>query len=569
MAYYARAELRDAEGNMKTGPRLEVVFDCLTHAVGLRCLSALSKFVEVPPNDLHLFLAKHLEAGGQCVTVNFDDCIERAISGSSPRGVIHIHGVYNSNAESLRRLGARLATVSSGLTADIQSQLIQILNHSSAIVFAGYSGSDFFDVNPFFRNLAETGLRLSHLNAIWICHIDGTALRVIESLPNAPGMAMLSGLAACGARVAHVVGSTSEFFDTLRRQWYREDYPLKTRSSLPVSSLTISTPVTWCEQVCSSTYLFETMGIGQEITSRETMLRHCMEEDSKTDGNHNRRLWSLDIGYRDQGYYCRSRRVLREIVPESHAESLRRLNRVAGNYWLAGDHLRAWWYHRAALAAATAALDHTSSEDSAEIRGIRHTMLVEFLHWFRDVWTIPGLGVVARVLEGDHVKQMFQELLADEVWDRRPARNKSALVRLYNEIPLLKADTRLAPPVPSDDAHVAPFLESDSFIGAVNFTRRRLLDELVAGGGLPVDESQWLVRLSEIIGDNPGVLKMTLIMHQQRCEVRLPWATLRRVEWTFLRKAIWLIHWFRASTGMRPHGRDIPREQNARAIGDT
>lgn len=110
----------------------------------------LSDLARATPNRNHRFFAEHLARGGSHITANFDTCIERAVpNGARP---IHFHGVFGPHGDT-SGLGIRLAKIETGFPEALLDELLGAVARADprAIVFAGYSGSDYFDVLPLFR----------------------------------------------------------------------------------------------------------------------------------------------------------------------------------------------------------------------------------------------------------------------------------------------------------------------------------------------------------------------------------------------------------------------------------
>ena len=140
-------------------PRLETVLDVAVAEHGVEMLAAvLEDLMEPEPNALHRFFAQHLSVGGQHVTANFDTCIERAVDGVDPSQIVHIHGVVGDWAA----MGARLSVIEEGFPPHLASQLRGILSRTQLLVVVGYSGLDYFDVDPFWRAMpARKGFSLA------------------------------------------------------------------------------------------------------------------------------------------------------------------------------------------------------------------------------------------------------------------------------------------------------------------------------------------------------------------------------------------------------------------------
>jgi hypothetical protein len=175
---YRRLEVVDEQAR----PRLETVLDTAVGTYGLELLTdALSDLVAASPNAHHAFFAEHLAAGGRHITANFDTCIERARAPVTQRPV-HFHGALDSGTSraELEALGRRLSVIENGLPARMQDQLDEFLASEDvqALVFVGYSGSDFFDAGPY---LLQRGLR--HLAGKVVAWLSWA----LEAAPNRSG----------------------------------------------------------------------------------------------------------------------------------------------------------------------------------------------------------------------------------------------------------------------------------------------------------------------------------------------------------------------------------------------
>ena len=134
-------------------------------------------------NYNHYGLAKLIHAGGVLVTTNYDLCIENALK--SPYDIsqntdddvdtvrcfpniecYHIHGIAKGR-DLMKSMGATIKRVKRKLPSKFTSEIKKYFEQGYNIIFIGYSGSDFFDVTPFFESLPKniysgTALFFSH-----------------------------------------------------------------------------------------------------------------------------------------------------------------------------------------------------------------------------------------------------------------------------------------------------------------------------------------------------------------------------------------------------------------------
>lgn len=209
--------------NAEFRPRLETVLDALVEAYGIEVLAdVLSDLEQAEPNQHHEFFADHLRAGGSHVTANFDTCIERARPPEPrARSPIHFHGSLTSNDPlALERLGARLRVIENGFDPRLRAALDEAVMSPSirAVVFVGYSGSDFFDATPYLLDRIE---HLKNRTVVWY-EYAATDLEWLDE-PAAGAIGLLAGLTDAGIAIRRVRGRLGDLLDAFRAAW---DMPL-------------------------------------------------------------------------------------------------------------------------------------------------------------------------------------------------------------------------------------------------------------------------------------------------------------------------------------------------------
>lgn len=208
----------------RPGPRLETLLDVVCRVHGLAVLAdVLADLRQPPPNGIHEFFAAHVGAGGRHLTANFDACIERAAAAAGHRAdVFHFHGSFAQDPTGAS-LGATLANIERGFPASIGERLTSMIAAAprQLLVFAGYSGTDFFDADPFLRNLAarpgEPG-QLSGTVVLWINHRDQPP-SLISGPDAAKARPQLAWLARAGAEVHQVTALTRPVLTALAAAW--------------------------------------------------------------------------------------------------------------------------------------------------------------------------------------------------------------------------------------------------------------------------------------------------------------------------------------------------------------
>lgn len=201
-----------------TVPRLETVLGVASadDVHGLTALELLTPIRTAPPNRLHGCLAAHLLAGGAQITMNFDRCIERATcSPEAAERLLHLHGVID-DLESVRR-GASVALLDRGFDADTSQSLMEICSSARLLIFVGYSGSDFFDVDPFLQSWAAEGHARGR-TVLWIHHRQpGQGL--FAAVGGQTTRRQLAVLSAGNAQVIEIAMPTAEALTSTVEQW--------------------------------------------------------------------------------------------------------------------------------------------------------------------------------------------------------------------------------------------------------------------------------------------------------------------------------------------------------------
>lgn len=148
----------------------------------------LKMFGNRPPNGIHKAIADYLiQNRAWAITTNFDDCVEKAADGKIPVhiydpdeetiktihregetewGLLKLHGTI---AQGVAGLGASLKNLVPGLSLPFRSLLDRIFSSADVVAVAGYSGSDYFDVNEYLREKLNTR---SDTKLLWLHHCD-------------------------------------------------------------------------------------------------------------------------------------------------------------------------------------------------------------------------------------------------------------------------------------------------------------------------------------------------------------------------------------------------------------
>lgn len=235
----------EAAGMPTAVPRLETVLSVVHSHFGDEGLDWLLRDLHdaaAHSNDLHRFCAEHLAAGGVHVTANVDRCIEGAASSETGlERLVHFHGAIGETG-STAELGLVIDRIESGFPPALTTHLQDLLTdpaHETVLVI-GYSGSDFFDVNPLIKDLPSGAL--SGTTVIW-CEYDDAPLqqKPVEELKD-PAAVLRDLLADRGAETVLLTGSLREVLAPLAQQWAMTPVPLTPVTLTPPAPPTAAPP---------------------------------------------------------------------------------------------------------------------------------------------------------------------------------------------------------------------------------------------------------------------------------------------------------------------------------------
>ncbi|HEY8979327.1 MAG TPA: hypothetical protein VIU15_07065 [Streptomyces sp.] len=207
-------------------PRLETVLGAVVRGCAgtpVRPMEVLADIRDASPNTGHDFFARHVAAGGLHITANFDPCVElryRELTGALPGDglVQHFHHSFVGNPDG-EGLGATLARIQGGLDPRHAERLLRTLTSRRLLVVAGYSGSDFFDLDATVASWPPG--TLAGLRVVWLSH-HSDASHPWHEVPrddrSVPRLVRL--LAAAGADVGVVCGHTARLYPVLRDRWH-------------------------------------------------------------------------------------------------------------------------------------------------------------------------------------------------------------------------------------------------------------------------------------------------------------------------------------------------------------
>ena len=222
----------------------------------------MSRFYSLDPipNDSHYFFAQHIKRHGKHVTLNIDLGIENAIRNLfgdliSPY-ILHLHGSFREHPSAL---GLTFENLAKGLSEDIAKKTLDAILEANTIIFAGYSGSDYFDIDPFFEDLVGKH-DFSNKLIIWIDHKKDGDKKVI-SYPLSPfNSRIMDSLNRCGANAYVWTGPTRSFIDDLRKHWSFDKSIVPPLTIAPIFDKNI---FEWQSRLITAK-IFVSMGIGNK-----------------------------------------------------------------------------------------------------------------------------------------------------------------------------------------------------------------------------------------------------------------------------------------------------------------
>lgn len=533
----AAAQMVDSTGHVKTVPRLEAVLQPLIATLTPRiALLPLSVVDAAPPNNLHEVFGAHLAAGGRHITTNFDSCIERAAPAQAR--VTHLHGRYERDRPDA--IAADLTQVGRGLSQENRTAIREALDGSATLVVCGYSGRDFFDVDPYWRELRSGGARFDGLTVLWISHTGDEPRREPWEQRPVEGATMLRCLADMGAGVEYWVGDTERFI--VERFGGSREARSPRRVGFPLSELSGE------DRLRATGGVWSLLGAGKPLLR---LLRFvALDPRGAARRARPQMVAQRRVAHSGTGNYRRAIVSAWRLPGRTTSERAHRLQLVASDVRLRGQFGLAGVLH-----ARSVLLYNAISCSTAAERGDRGDAAVEWLNWNRDLARFSRArawftrvaasrsgpaGVAGR--DALAVPQLWRRLARDEAYQANRPHSIAQLERLRHDLPELRAMDVPAPLRHRAEAWEQAYVETDSIAGYIN-RRRQVLSAGLSAADAPAIEL--LARQSRLIGDRPGVLKAALMKRAHGFGGRIPGPTLLAVGWSWRYKALWLWCWLR------------------------
>ena len=184
------------ERNFQNGiPRMETIISEIKLFEGelkrpTNILQGFSAFLDAPPNYCHFVLAEYLRSGANIVSMNYGNQIQKAYNSlysTQLSDMPEFSGKFNmyiwSNKQSegniyyphgdayhLDNIGISLNEIKNSLSDEFCNEIAEWIYEGCCFIFAGYSCSDNFDVNPVFRKIDKgsnsSAIILNHVNEV-------------------------------------------------------------------------------------------------------------------------------------------------------------------------------------------------------------------------------------------------------------------------------------------------------------------------------------------------------------------------------------------------------------------
>lgn len=471
---------------------------------------------EAEPNPVHGFLADHLHAGGHQLTANFDLCVERAFRQRYGREPVpgqlhHFHNAFADGSDPAR-LGATLARIERGFDdADRAALVGRLRGPARVIVLAGYSGSDFFDVDVAVAGLppgaleGRTVLWVNHSSCAWHRpdpQPSSAVFGVETGHPEGTLPALAGHLRRAGATVAFLCGPTTELLDAVAAHWGFDPVPP------PVlrPPRDVRTAAGDGDRLAGTFLLFRATGLVPEV-------RRLLPENP--DVSAEELILSRSDLMWEEGRYADLRRWWRRQHP-----SPRRTERIGATLWVQGRLLPAYawlsWHRRRA-------------RTEPELRRFAETEARVIEHMTR----VPDLRALGRRLARSAPRWLPEATQSTGLHEFR---------RLADVSGSLRHPTAADPRPESEAAETqAWFAEAGNVHAALSYQHRRLRDAYRRD--IPATELGLLYRAqrrrAELLGSPAAAWRTLLLPRAGQVftlrEIALGCATLQLAPWHRLR----------------------------------
>ena len=406
-------------------------------------------------------------------------------------------------------LGVTIESVTRGIRDEISHFIIDAILSKKSIIFAGYSGNDFFDVNPFFETLGYHN-DLSGKYVIWLEYSqDGNSTDFIEYSNSQLKKSILDTLDKSGAKIYTRCGKTIEVIEELRDFWRYPrcpnlfPLPRKNRISVSVEE--------WKKELVTAR-VYVSMGLGNKALALWNTIEPSIQKydslcKNKSDlielSPPNRLLYLHNEANREKGLYFDAHKTTQQLIRTTDLDKMLYLERFASDLWLMGRLFQAKIKFREGLFFGIARLGLSHRFDILYIECLRG-----YMQLCRDFGRLPIFG---GILMKRYIKDAIRAIVTDnrvEVALRMSPYDRSHISRLFAwEKPGLK-DNVAMPKWLTDPANIKHvFSETDNLLGIINAMRSEIKLTLDYGQKEKENALLSLLHLSELIEDYPGIVK--------------------------------------------------------------
>lgn len=515
--------------NPRRTPRLEVVLDVLIGAYDEQSVltGLLGEGDVAPPNDNHKICAGFVEAGAHHITANFDTCIERCFTSSAGRKdaesrVLHFHGRYGDS-----RLGARLSNIAGGFEPPIAEALDTIVGETALLLVCGYSGSDFFDVDPWLRTVGRR-IDCTNLTVVWLTW-NPDVPPWSPTPPVAPAARFGAGMQ--GAKILSYAGPVTPMLRDLASRFNSR----MVFAPVPKMNAAVTPSPTLRRRVRATIQLAMAFGDVETVRARaEEFLATSVKETRFAD--------SMLVAEAEQfaGLYKKSLSRLSQLHPANPKERIKVLDRRIATLTISGHWLRARRLSRIAVKETLAARSTEFAFDSRE----RCLLLESCLMVQRDLERIIPFGVPGKV-----ARRIWRAVLATEDEFRTDPLFVERMVRAREEIRCLRSE----PVYPvfeilgtASEVHG----EMVSLNGVVTLNRHSVARARRTGNWSQESE-QLLVetnRQANELVQRAEIAKTSLLLRAVGVPVPNGRRSIGDVEWSLVLRLGWYLNWILRST---------------------
>jgi len=499
-------------------PRLESI---LGNIVSLFGADFLLRFysLDPTPNSYHFFFAEHLLRHGKHITLNLDLGIENALRKMHKVNPsvypLHLHGDFSQGP---LELGLTFENISRGLPKNLSTQATSYIDSSDVLIFAGYSGSDFFDINPFFSSMIGK-TDLSEKIIIWIAYSKEYCFCIDYHLSDHKLM-ILDALSKCGAKCFIWKGPPWVFLGDLAKHWAIPNPVEGVVASETKEIPRFDKQVFQWQKYLITAKIYISMGLGKEAYDILQQYGHSLRLLYKQYCVGRRDLNEISPGMtfdylvnearRERGMYADAASISKRFEVVTYVDRMLYYERRASDARLIGNWLRARKIYAQAIRFGQSRVGLSRRFDSIFLEALRG-----YMQLCRDICSTRWLASLFAKEDIISLTLMISNDSALQAIIQKSPYDMSHIARLFtwekkylpNEINAVLPNSIV------NETNIIPvFAETDNLLGVINARRSRLRALLSEGLEVSREEILELIALSHIVGDNPGVCKACMLL---------------------------------------------------------